>query len=185
VNRRVSFRPDAEAEALETRDWYEGRRPGLGAEFRAALDEAIERIADNPMQFRLVRAETWRAILNRFSLRCVLLRRRQRHRCPGGPRLTAPSAMAIASVIARHIMKAPRIQAVEMTRKIRDRHARRLAGKTPRAAPAVSGGVRACGGIPRSRKLRRIAVIVSSAARPNRTAGATLAAIPGDNQHHM
>jgi plasmid stabilization system protein ParE len=66
VNRRVSFRSEAEAEVLETRDWYEGRRPGLGAEFRAALDEAIERLADNPMQFRLVRGETRRAILNRF-----------------------------------------------------------------------------------------------------------------------
>jgi plasmid stabilization system protein ParE len=66
VNRRVSFRPEAEAEALETRDWYEGRRPGLGAEFRAALDETIERIADNPAQFRLVGGETRRAILNRF-----------------------------------------------------------------------------------------------------------------------
>jgi plasmid stabilization system protein ParE len=66
VSRRVSFRPEAEAEALETRDWYEGRRPGLGSEFRAALDETIERIADNPTQFRLVRGETRRAILNRF-----------------------------------------------------------------------------------------------------------------------
>ena len=66
MSRRVRFRPEAEAEALETRDWYEGRRPGLGAEFRAALDETIERIADSPMQFRLVRGETRRAILNRF-----------------------------------------------------------------------------------------------------------------------
>ena len=66
VSRRVSFRPEAEAEALETRDWYEGRRPGLGAEFRAALEETIDRIADNPTQFRLVRGETRRAILNRF-----------------------------------------------------------------------------------------------------------------------
>ena len=63
---RVSFRPEAEAEALETRDWYEGRRPGLGAEFRAALEETIERMADNPMQFRFVRGETRRAILHRF-----------------------------------------------------------------------------------------------------------------------
>ena len=66
MSRRVSFRPEAEAEALETRDWYEGRRPGLGAAFRAALDETIERLADNPMQFRLVRGGTRRAILNRF-----------------------------------------------------------------------------------------------------------------------
>ena len=66
MTRRVSFRPEAEEEALETRDWYEGRRAGLGGEFRAALDEAIERIGDHPMQFRLVRGETRRAILNRF-----------------------------------------------------------------------------------------------------------------------
>ena len=66
MSRRVSFRPEAEAEALETRDWYEGRRPGLGAEFRAALEVTIERIGDNPMQFRLVRGETRRVVLNRF-----------------------------------------------------------------------------------------------------------------------
>jgi plasmid stabilization system protein ParE len=66
VSHRVSFRPEAEAEALETRDWYEGRQAGLGAEFRAALDETIERIADGPMQFRVVRGETRRAILSRF-----------------------------------------------------------------------------------------------------------------------
>ena len=66
MSRRVSFRPEAEAEALQTRDWYEGRRPGLGAEFRAALDETIKHLADDPTQFRLVRGETRRAILNRF-----------------------------------------------------------------------------------------------------------------------
>jgi len=66
VNWRVSFRPEAEAEALETRDWYEGRRRGLGAGLRAALDETIDRIANNAMQFRRVRGETRRAVLNRF-----------------------------------------------------------------------------------------------------------------------
>ena len=66
MSRRVSFRPEAEGEALETRDWYEGRRPGLGAEFGAALEKTVERIADNPMQCRFVRGETQRAILNRF-----------------------------------------------------------------------------------------------------------------------
>lgn len=66
MNWRVSFRPEAEAEALETRDWYEGRRRGLGAEFRAALDETVDRIANNAMQFCRVRGETRRAVLNRF-----------------------------------------------------------------------------------------------------------------------
>ena len=66
MTRKVSFRPEAEAEALETRDWYEGRQVGLGVAFRKALDEAIERIADNPLQFQRVRGETRRAILRRF-----------------------------------------------------------------------------------------------------------------------
>jgi plasmid stabilization system protein ParE len=66
VTRRILFRPEAEAETLETRDWYEDRRLGLGGEFREALDETIERIANNPMQFRLVRGDIRRAILNRF-----------------------------------------------------------------------------------------------------------------------
>jgi plasmid stabilization system protein ParE len=66
VTHKVSFRPEAEAEALETRDWYEARQAGLGAAFRQALDDAIERIADNPLQFQRARGETRRAILRRF-----------------------------------------------------------------------------------------------------------------------
>ena len=61
MNRRVSFRPQAEAEALDTRDWYESRRQGLGAEFRAALNETIDRIVTNPLMYRRVRGETRRA----------------------------------------------------------------------------------------------------------------------------
>lgn len=66
MNRRVSFRPEAEAEALETRDWYEGRQPGLGTTFRAALDETVQRAIENPLLYRRVRGETRRAILTRF-----------------------------------------------------------------------------------------------------------------------
>jgi toxin ParE1/3/4 len=62
----VRFRPEAEAEALETRDWYEGRREGLGAEFRIALDRTIDRIVVNPFRYRQVRGKTRRAILDRF-----------------------------------------------------------------------------------------------------------------------
>lgn len=66
MNRRVSFRPEAEAETLETRDWYEGRQPGLGAAFRTALDEVLDQVVENPLLFRRVRGETRRAILDRF-----------------------------------------------------------------------------------------------------------------------
>jgi plasmid stabilization system protein ParE len=66
VNRRVSFRPQAEVEALEARDWYQSRRQGLGAEFRAELEETIGRIVANPLMYRRVCGETRRAILDRF-----------------------------------------------------------------------------------------------------------------------
>jgi plasmid stabilization system protein ParE len=66
VNRRVSFRPEAEAETHETRDWYEGRQQGLGAAFRAALEETLQQVVENPLLYRRVRGETRRAILSRF-----------------------------------------------------------------------------------------------------------------------
>ncbi|PYR04319.1 MAG: hypothetical protein DMF99_32175 [Acidobacteria bacterium] len=66
VNRRVSFRPEAAAETLETRQWYEARQPGLGAAFRAALDNTIEHVVENPLLFQRARGDTRRALLNRF-----------------------------------------------------------------------------------------------------------------------
>ena len=66
MRRRVSFRPQAEAEAIETRDWYEERRDGLGGEFRAALEQTIDRIVSNPLMYPRVHRATRRAILQRF-----------------------------------------------------------------------------------------------------------------------
>ena len=66
VTRRVSFRPQAEAEALEVQSWYEDRRPRLGTEFGAAVDGLVGRIAGNPMAFPRVRGEIRRATLQRF-----------------------------------------------------------------------------------------------------------------------
>ncbi len=62
----VVFRPQADAEALEARRWYEQRRPALGEDFAAAVSEAIARIVENPLAFPRVRGEIRRAILRRF-----------------------------------------------------------------------------------------------------------------------
>lgn len=62
----VRFRPEAEAEVLETRHWYEGRRAGLGEEFAAELADVLDRIAARPLQFRRVHGELRRAVLTRF-----------------------------------------------------------------------------------------------------------------------
>ena len=38
---RVGFRPEARAEVLEARSWYEAHSPGLGLEFARAVDAAL------------------------------------------------------------------------------------------------------------------------------------------------
>lgn len=62
----ISFRPEAEEEALATCRFYEGRRQGLGKEFAAAVDEAIRRLTANPLSFPRVHGEVRRAVLRRF-----------------------------------------------------------------------------------------------------------------------
>lgn len=62
----VRFRPQAETEVLEARSWYDGRRRGLGAEFGAAVDGLVSRIAENPLAFPRARGDIRRATLHRF-----------------------------------------------------------------------------------------------------------------------
>ena len=62
----VRFLPQARQEAIETRNWYERRQPGLGALFAQALAEAIGRVQTQPLQFPLVMEQVRRAILLRF-----------------------------------------------------------------------------------------------------------------------
>jgi plasmid stabilization system protein ParE len=62
----VVFRPQAEDEALEVRQWYESKRPGLGQQFTQELDAIIQRIATGPLVFPRVHGETRRGVLSRF-----------------------------------------------------------------------------------------------------------------------
>jgi plasmid stabilization system protein ParE len=66
LTRRVAFRPQAEAELLEARAWYEERRPGLGALFAASVTSTVERIVETPLAYPRVHGETRRAVLRRF-----------------------------------------------------------------------------------------------------------------------
>ena len=42
MTRRLRVRPEAEAEIDSAVQWYESKRPALGAEFMAALDNALD-----------------------------------------------------------------------------------------------------------------------------------------------
>ena len=64
--RTVVFRPEAEDEVLEARQWYESRREGLGNRFAAAVAALVERIVTSPLAFPRVYGETRRAVLTRF-----------------------------------------------------------------------------------------------------------------------
>lgn len=50
MTRAPLFRPQAEAEALEARRWYDARRAGLGEEFGAEVDAAVARIVANMLR---------------------------------------------------------------------------------------------------------------------------------------
>ena len=60
------FRPEAEDEVLEARDWYESCSNGLGKRFARAVDALLSRILDNPLAFPRIHRETRRAVLTHF-----------------------------------------------------------------------------------------------------------------------
>jgi plasmid stabilization system protein ParE len=62
----VVFRPQAEVEVLAAQQWYEERRLGLGGEFRAVIDEVMDRASRQPESFPRVHGEMRRALFQRF-----------------------------------------------------------------------------------------------------------------------
>ena len=62
----VVFRPQAEGELLDARQWYEERRTGLGEAFRSAVDEVVARVSGQPRLFPRVHGEMRRALVHRF-----------------------------------------------------------------------------------------------------------------------
>jgi toxin ParE1/3/4 len=51
------FHPEARLEYREAAAYYEGRRPGLGAEFSVQVEAAIERILERPERFRTIEGD--------------------------------------------------------------------------------------------------------------------------------
>ena len=60
------LRPQAEAELLKARDWYEEQRPGLGEAFSAQVDTVFARIVQVPLSYARVQGETRRALMRQF-----------------------------------------------------------------------------------------------------------------------
>ena len=63
---RLVLRPQAAAELLDARDWYEEQRPGLGGAFATEVDMVLSRIVQAPLAYPRVHGETRRALVRRF-----------------------------------------------------------------------------------------------------------------------
>jgi plasmid stabilization system protein ParE len=66
MNLLTAFRPEAEADVLETRDWYEQQQHGLGDSFRDSLDQIVVRIQTMPQMYAVVFRDVRRGKLRRF-----------------------------------------------------------------------------------------------------------------------
>ena len=63
----VVLRRLAERDLEEIQDWYELQRDGLGSAFRASVDEAVARIAENPFLYADMYRGNRRVLLRRFK----------------------------------------------------------------------------------------------------------------------
>ena len=60
------FRTAAAADVEEAHNWYEGQRRGLGEEFLAAVQAALEQVESNPQLYAVLYRDTRRVLLRRF-----------------------------------------------------------------------------------------------------------------------
>ena len=72
MTRGLRVRPAAEADIVEAHRWYGQQRPGLEAEFVAALDATLSRIAEMPAAHPLVYRNVRRALMPRLIVRFIL-----------------------------------------------------------------------------------------------------------------
>ena len=75
MSKPIVLRRAARAEFDAAADWYEQKRPGLGARFTAAVQQVFDRISANPQLHRVVLRDIRRAVVSGFPY-CVYYRDR-------------------------------------------------------------------------------------------------------------
>jgi toxin ParE1/3/4 len=68
---RLFVRQRARLDIAEAIDWYDERSPGRGEHFLRALDEALQKLQENPLQYQLVRGELRRSLLRPYPYNLV------------------------------------------------------------------------------------------------------------------
>ena len=66
VKYRLLVRRRAKTDVRSAARWYELQRPGLGREFVAEVDAALNRVAENPLRYQVLYRGVCRAIVHRF-----------------------------------------------------------------------------------------------------------------------
>jgi toxin ParE1/3/4 len=66
VKRRAQLRPEAQAEFVAQRRWYESKRVGLGDDFEHRVDEAISKALRAPQLYPVVHRNFRRVLVKRF-----------------------------------------------------------------------------------------------------------------------
>jgi plasmid stabilization system protein ParE len=62
----VVLLPEAQDEFDDAFDWYEQQRPGLGLTFVGRVQDAFDRIAANPLMYRIVFQDVRKAVVRQF-----------------------------------------------------------------------------------------------------------------------
>ena len=60
------LRQEAERDLAEAYRWYSEKVPGLGSDFLAVVERALESIKENPARFPVIYREVRRALMRRF-----------------------------------------------------------------------------------------------------------------------
>jgi plasmid stabilization system protein ParE len=63
---KMILRQEAERDLVEAYKWYEEKVPGLGADFLAVIERALESIQENPARFPVIYRNVHRALMRRF-----------------------------------------------------------------------------------------------------------------------
>jgi plasmid stabilization system protein ParE len=77
MSHRIIIRHEAEIDITDAAIWYHEQQPGLGDEFLAEIDAAINSAAANPGQYPRLRRkpEVRRTLTSRFPYRIFFIRR--------------------------------------------------------------------------------------------------------------
>lgn len=67
------IRPEAEADLISARAWYERQREGLGVAFLLCVEEVLERLGRTPEMYTVVYRDIRRALTAGSRTRCTIL----------------------------------------------------------------------------------------------------------------